>query len=794
MKILVDGQTLSTEEVYRGIGVYFKNVLHAAVKQECLHEWYILVPAATAVECLDPWVQERLHVIEAKKAAPSGDYKGNAAFTSCISRVVEKYNIDCFWTPNPLMMNVLFPEKLPACAFFATVHDLIPLLFPPAEWAPHVQKEYKRRLGLLAEPAARLLCVSEATRSDVKEHIKKNENLFVTLEAADSRLFYQKREERDLKEDPYIVFTGGFDYRKNIGGAVDAFARCLEKYKNEVTEKLKLYIVCKVDALRKDEFMSLLEKKGIQDRVILTGYISNDELKRLYNRAAVFFFPSFYEGFGLPVLEAMLAGDYIVCADNSSLPEVCGGKAMLFDAHDTEKMADSLHAGLQKAIAEPVEEKWKRQEYALSFSWEKTAKQTVAAFTAKDMVMPAEKQRLAIITPWPQQRTGIANYIEKLLPSLAEYFSIDVFIDDVYDKGNPRNETAYATLYSISELPERHGAYAALLYQFGNNSKFHTATYEMFCRYPGIAEIHDFILAPFFYHSFMLGKKKNMYKEALTAGYGEAGLAYYEGLCSGSVPQDEKRYPMCHSIVNKTGKVIFHNFWSRTQFEEGQDKIFVVPHPCFALAPVEPARQQSLRESWREKMGLAEDEILIGCLGFVNFNKRPETLIAAAGSLLQAGKKVRVAFWGENNWNEMDSYAKRHGMEGKIFVSGYLSAEEYDAALAMTDIVVNLRYPSMGEASGTLCEAFQYGKPVIVSNVNQYKEFPDEICWKVNVNANETIVLTEMLSYLIGHPEVRMALGENARAYAREVLSPQKMARRYFEIITAAKQGEERRR
>ena len=89
----------------------------------------------------------------------------------------------------------------------------------------------------------------------------------------------------------------------------------------------------------------------------------------------------------------------------------------------------------------------------------------------------------------------------------------------------------------------------------------------------------------------------------------------------------------------------------------------------------------------------------------------------------------------------------------------------------------------MGESSGTLCEAFKYGKPVIVSGINQYLEFPDEVCWKVPVGAGEVDCLVEMIAYLIENSEVRYALGKNARNFADEVLSPVKIARQYFEIL-----------
>ena len=99
------------------------------------------------------------------------------------------------------------------------------------------------------------------------------------------------------------------------------------------------------------------------------------------------------------------------------------------------------------------------------------------------------------------------------------------------------------------------------------------------------------------------------------------------------------------------------------------------------------------------------------------------------------------------------------------------------------DIVVNLRFPSMGEASGTLCESFKYGKSVLVSDLNQYTEYPDEICWKVPIENLEVETLAEMIKYLAKNPDVKQALEKNAKEYADKVLNPKKIAKMYYDVI-----------
>ena len=155
----------------------------------------------------------------------------------------------------------------------------------------------------------------------------------------------------------------------------------------------------------------------------------------------------------------------------------------------------------------------------------------------------------------------------------------------------------------------------------------------------------------------------------------------------------------------------------------------------------------------------------------------------AVSELLKEGYQIKLCFWGEAANNEVVDRAKRIGLQDEVIVSGYLDKESYEAALEMTDIVVNLRYPSMGESSATLCEAFKYGKAVIVSDLNQYREFPDEVCWKVPICNQEKEILKQYLKCLMDREAVRDALGENAQNYADNVLSPTKVAAQYYNIL-----------
>ena len=125
---------------------------------------------------------------------------------------------------------------------------------------------------------------------------------------------------------------------------------------------------------------------------VLTGFIDDEALVALYQKARCLFFPSLYEGFGLPVLEGLACGLPVACSNTSSLPEVGGKQAFYFDPYDIDGMADSLY----QAMAAPIdyESRQRRYEYSRGFSWQETARGTLNGFT--DLVRNGQKKKVVV--------------------------------------------------------------------------------------------------------------------------------------------------------------------------------------------------------------------------------------------------------------------------------------------------------------------------------------------------------------------------------------------------------------
>jgi glycosyltransferase involved in cell wall biosynthesis len=192
---------------------------------------------------------------------------------------------------------------------------------------------------------------------------------------------------------------------------------------------------------------------------------------------------------------------------------------------------------------------------------------------------------------------------------------------------------------------------------------------------------------------------------------------------------------------------------------------------------------------FKGRFGLKDDNFVITCLGFVNLNKLPALQIEVAKQLLTEGYPVQLVFAGEPAPDALDLFvrSKLDGFGANIISTGYLDEVDYFSAIFASDVIINLRNPTMGESSATLAQALAAGRPTIVSDVNQYREFPDTVCWKLSHDEYEREVLLEYLRTLLREPAVRRAMSANATNFSREVLGLDHVAEQWLKILSSGK-------
>jgi glycosyltransferase involved in cell wall biosynthesis len=268
------------------------------------------------------------------------------------------------------------------CGGVVTIHDLAMDRIPQASRKLFGQRQSFRRTRRTTLRAARVIAVSRHTAGDVAALYGIPPDRIRIIPNGAGADFHPVVERDTL--DPvlarygiapqaFLLTTGGDNPRKNVAGVIQAFAKL-----TDFRTRLKLVVVGGVDKER-TKLREIAVRAGLQEAVVFTGHVSEDTMRALYSTCTVFVFASLYEGFGMPVLEAMACGAPVVCSNTSSLPEVAGEAALLADPYDPGSLAIAMAKTLGDA---GLRDELRRRGFAQArkFSWEQSARMLVQVY------------------------------------------------------------------------------------------------------------------------------------------------------------------------------------------------------------------------------------------------------------------------------------------------------------------------------------------------------------------------------------------------------------------------------
>lgn len=403
MRIVIDMQGAQTESRFRGIGRYtlsfaqgvvrnrgehevilalsglfpdtiepIRAVFDCLLPQENIRVWHAPVPVREGFTCIDPRREVAEFIREAFLASLQPD-------VIHITSLFEGYGEDAVTSIGR------FEQRTPVSV---TLYDLIPLLYPDCYIKPNqgYEQYYQRKLGHLKQ-AASLLAISEFSRQEGLAALGVPENQVVNVSTAieshfrplaiDNATASQIQAKFGITR-PFVLYTGGADERKNLPRLIEAYAGL----PSPLRAGHQLVFVGKMPESETARFLQQAKSVGLQlEELLLIGYISDDELIQLYNLCQIKVFPSWHEGFGLPILEAMACGAPVICANTSSLPEVIELDEALFDPFNvaliTARMQQALTDGAYRTrlIEHGLQQ-------AKKFSWDETARRAMAAWQA----------------------------------------------------------------------------------------------------------------------------------------------------------------------------------------------------------------------------------------------------------------------------------------------------------------------------------------------------------------------------------------------------------------------------
>ncbi len=272
------------------------------------------------------------------------------------------------------------PPHRPSCQSVITVHDLAFLLYPH-----FLTKESARYYGYIDEAVRwtdHIIAVSESTKRDTIQHLGVPEDKITVVHEAANPIFRpvdreEAREQvrhRHGVDGPFVLFVSTIEPRKNVPTLLRAVWQLIERYK----DKVHLVLAGGKGWLYEDAF-AVVDELHLDDRVHFVGRVTSEELLYLYNAAELLAHPAFYEGFGLPPLEAMACGLPVIVSNVASLPEVVSDAGLLIDPHDVDELTVAMWRLLNdQDLRQEMSEKGLRQ--AARFSWERAARETLEIY------------------------------------------------------------------------------------------------------------------------------------------------------------------------------------------------------------------------------------------------------------------------------------------------------------------------------------------------------------------------------------------------------------------------------
>ena len=275
----------------------------------------------------------------------------------------------------------LIPFRKDHCGLVVTIHDLVAFLFP--ETIPLKYGAYMRYLLRQAvKKADKIIAVSQHTKKDLIRILKVPSEKIVVIHEAPSPIFfpYNKEEAQARLKQQYgitkkfIYHLGNIEPRKNLIILLESFTRVCQDLGNEYQ-----LVVSGQKGWLTRSLSHFLKNYPAQDQVLFTGYVPMEHIPMFMNSAELFVFPSLYEGFGLPVLEAMSCGTPVISSDRSSIPEIVGSAGILVNPTDIQELADRI-VGLLRNPEEKMRLSQLGKEQSARFSWYEAARKTLDVY------------------------------------------------------------------------------------------------------------------------------------------------------------------------------------------------------------------------------------------------------------------------------------------------------------------------------------------------------------------------------------------------------------------------------
>jgi glycosyltransferase involved in cell wall biosynthesis/SAM-dependent methyltransferase len=363
----------------------------------------------------------------------------------------------------------------------------------------------------------------------------------------------------------------------------------------------------------------------------------------------------------------------------------------------------------------------------------------------------------------PPSKSGIADYCAVLVSELEKLVDL--------------------TIFDGPEKPYDPALFDIDVYHVGNNP-FHTYVYEAALRRPGVVVMHEANLHHLIADYTIRRGNWDAYMAEVVLNGTARDVEFSARVRALEVGPDYEGIRMTRRILASARGVIVH---SQFMVDEMRDGGFAGP---IARIPHGSWIPEADRLEWRNKLGLdavgLEHGPLIGAFGFIKPYKRIPESLRAMRRLVRVMPEARMILVGEPHPEfPVDDLIRSLDLEDYVRVLGFTPIEHFTGYMSACDIILNLRYPTVGESSGSMLRALGLGKAVLVSEIGAFREYPDSVCLKVPVGAGEEDLIFEYLNLLCSRPELARTLGQAAKAWVERECKWSHVAEQYARFIQA---------
>ncbi|MBF0474784.1 MAG: glycosyltransferase family 4 protein [Deltaproteobacteria bacterium] len=371
-----------------------------------------------------------------------------------------------------------------------------------------------------------------------------------------------------------------------------------------------------------------------------------------------------------------------------------------------------------------------------------------------------DKKNLLYASPFPPQKSGISDYSEQLVRGLKKYFNTTLLIDDYELTHKDLYQEFEVKVYGRDDVD--FSRYDYKIYNMGNNPYFHSYLYDLALTHPGMIILHDFVL-----YYFMVGyyqQRCRVYSKIYELA-GPEGISLVKEFtrqrsnllrCRSLGP----RLPLNQEIINSANLIMVHSNYTYERVA-GERKTTAGIRKINMIAQLHSDNGKTSfnnKKKLFKKYHIPKDALVVSSFGYILPTKLNHLICEVVNRIgRRSGKAVVYVMAGEGGY--VDDY-----LSPSIIKTGYINLAEFNQLIYYSDIMINLRYPSMGETSAALLRALELGKPCIVSDDAWFSELPDDVVVKIR-NSNAEEELETKLTGLLDSSALREDYARNAAAY-----------------------------